>query len=78
MTRARFVLEIEDCPRLARWVTPGPAPADVRLAGLLKALGRGWGFRCVSARELPAGQDGRQDAQDAAGDAPPPAPGDRP
>jgi hypothetical protein len=51
---------------------PSSVPAVVRLRRLLKAMRRGYGFRCVSAEEVP--QDGRKRpekatgvAQDAAG-----------
>jgi hypothetical protein len=48
--RQRFTLTLEDAPQRERDGTP-PAPTDVRLKRLLKAMLRGYGFRCVAVVE---------------------------
>jgi hypothetical protein len=44
---------------------PSSIPATVRLRWLLKAMGRGYAFRCVSAEEVPV--NGRKQPRKAAG-----------
>jgi hypothetical protein len=47
-----YHLELVDAPqRHDGWPAP---PAVIRLRRLLKTLLRGYGFRCISAREAPA------------------------
>jgi hypothetical protein len=41
--------------RLTVEALPGDVPAPVRLKRLLKGVLRGYGFRCLEAREVPSG-----------------------
>jgi hypothetical protein len=66
MTR-RFVLTFETVlPRLRENMAPPPEPAR-RLAGLLKAALRQFGFKCLRVEEVPAAaeQGGRKKVPDA-------------